>query len=129
MSPSDALKCLHTAIAASEFMAEKRPGIETVQSRSHFPDTLAYLEGLLGGAASETEYTVTYNVGSGTGTVAAVTVPAGTMIALNDGSGITPPSGKHFIGWDTNSSSTTADLTGSYIVNASVTLYAIYANN
>ena len=92
-------------------------------------EALAYLEGLLGGAASETEYTVTYNVGSGTGTVAAVTVPAGTMIALNDGSGITPPSGKHFIGWDTNSSSTTADLTGSYIVNASVTLYAIYANN
>ena len=92
-------------------------------------EAIAYLEGLLGGAESETTYTVTYNAGGGTNAPSAVTVTAGTMIKLNDGSGLTPPSNKHFIGWDTNSSSTTADLTGTYIVNANVTLYAIYASN
>ena len=91
-------------------------------------EALTYLEGLLGGTSSQTA-TVTYNVGSGTGTVAAVTVNVGTVITLNDGSGITPPSNKHFIGWDTTSSATTADLTGSYTVMENVTLYAIYAAN
>ena len=89
-------------------------------------EAIAYLEGLLGGATAETTYTVTYNVNGGTGSVAAVTVPAGTMITLNDGTGITPPTNKEFIGCDTSSSSTTADLTGTYTVNGNVTLYAIY---
>ena len=92
-------------------------------------EAIAFIEGLLGGEAAATTYTVTYNVGSGTGTVAAVTAKDGTMIRLNDGSGITPPSNKHFIGWDTTSTATTADLTGSYIVTGNVTLYAIYAAN
>lgn len=92
-------------------------------------EAIAYLEGLLGGSSSATTYTVTFNVGSGTGTVPAVTVPSGTMIALPDGTGITPPSNKHFIGWDTTSTATKADLVGSYIVTANTTLYAIYASN
>ena len=90
---------------------------------------LSYLEGLLGGAASSTTYTVTYNVGSGTNAPAAVTVNKGAAITLDDGSGITPPSGKVFVGWDTTSGATTADVTSPYIVNASVTLYAVYANS
>lgn len=91
-------------------------------------EAISYLEGLLGGTSSQTA-TVTYNVNSGTGTVAAVTVNKGTVITLNDGTGITPPSNKHFIGWDTTSTATTADLTGSYTVMEDVTLYAIYAAN
>ena len=91
-------------------------------------DAIAYLEGLLGGAASETTYTVTYNAGSGSGAPAAVTVNKGAAITLDDGSGITPPSGKVFVGWDTTSSATTADVTSPYIVTGNVTLYAVYAN-
>ena len=92
-------------------------------------EAIAYLEGLLGGASSETTYTVTYDKGAGTGTPpSAVTVPAGTMITLPDGTGLTPPTNKVFAGWDTNSSSTTADLVGTYTVNGNVTLYAIYVN-
>lgn len=90
-------------------------------------EAIAYLEGLLNGAPSATTYTVTYNAGSGSGAPAAVTVPAGALIELNDGSGLTPPSSKHFIGWDTTSDATVADLTGTYIVTGNVTLYAIYA--
>lgn len=93
-------------------------------------EALAYLEGLLGGAESETTYTVTYDIGSGTGTTpSAVTVPAGTMITLDNGLGITPPSGKVFAGWDTTSTATTPDLTGTYTVTGDVTLYAIYVND
>ena len=61
--------------------------------------------------------------------MSAVTVNVGTVITLSDGTGLTPPSNKHFIGWDTTSSATTADLTGSYTVMENVTLYAIYATN
>lgn len=90
-------------------------------------DAIAYLEGLLGGT-SGTTYTVTYNVNGGTGTVAAVTVPGGTIIAVNDGSTITPPTGKVFDGWDTTSSATTADIKYTYTVRGNVTLYAVYVD-
>ena len=91
-------------------------------------EALAFLEGLLGGSPSVTDYTVTYNVNGGTGTVPAVTVPDGTMIRLNDGSGITPPTNKVFDGWDTTSTSTHADLHDTYTVTSNVTLYAIYVS-
>ena len=92
-------------------------------------EAVSYLEGLLGGATPGTTATVTYNVNGGTGSVAAVTVTEGTMITLDDGSGLTPPTNKVFDGWDTTSTSTHGDLTGTYTVTASVTLYAIWVAN
>ena len=92
-------------------------------------EAISYLEGLLGGAITGETATVTYNAGSGTGSIEAVEVPVGTAIQLNDGSGLTPPSNKHFAGWDTTSSATIPDLTGTYIVTGDVTLYAIYVAN
>ena len=93
-------------------------------------EAIAYLEGLCGGSPSVTTKTVTYDVttNGGTNAPSAVTVPQGTMIALNNGSGITPPSSKVFAGWDSTSSATTPDFSGgaSYIVNENVTLYAIF---
>ena len=92
-------------------------------------EALAYLNGLLGGEASETTYTVTYDANGGTGTTPdAVTVAEGTMITLNDGSGLTK-SGKVFAGWDTSSTATTADLTGTYTVTGNVTLYAVWVDD
>lgn len=89
-------------------------------------DAIAYLEGLLGGSPSAVNKTVTYNANGGTGSVDAVTVPMGTVITLNNGAGLTPPSGKVFDGWDTTSTATHADLHGDYLVTDDVTLYAIY---
>lgn len=89
-------------------------------------EAIAYLEGLMAAASTAT---VTYNVGSGTGTVAAVTAYVGQTIVVDDGSGITPPSNKHFVGWDTTSSATIPDITHFYKVTGNVTLYAIYAAN
>lgn len=92
-------------------------------------EAIAYLEGLCGGSPSVTNYTVTYDANGGSGTVAAVTVPDGTMIHVNNGSGITPPSNKVFAGWDTTSSATIPDITSTYTVTGNVTLYAIYVND
>ena len=88
---------------------------------------IAYLEGLMNESA--TSATVTFNANSGTGTIPAVSTYVGQRINLPDGSGLTPPSNKHFIGWDTTSSATTPDLTSPYTVTGTVTLYAIYAAN
>ena len=85
-----------------------------------------YLESFFGSATSAT---VTYDVttNGGTGSVPAVTTYVGAVINVNDGSGITPPAGEHFVGWDTVSTATVPDVVGTYKVpSASVTLYAIY---
>lgn len=89
-------------------------------------DARTYLESLFG---ERTSATITYNVNGGTGSVSSVTTYVGAMVDLDNGAGLTPPTNKHFIGWDTTSSSTTADVTSPYLVTGSVTLYAIYASN
>lgn len=84
----------------------------------------AYLESLFGSA---TPATVAFNANSGTGTYDSVSTYVGAIINVPDGSALTPPAGYHFIGWDTTSSSTTADIQDTFEVDAaSVTLYAIY---
>ena len=86
-----------------------------------------YLESFFGSA---TAATVTYNANGGSNAPAAVSTYVGAVINVDDGSGLTPPSSQHFIGWDTNSSATIPDVVGTYKVPAaSVTLYAIYEND
>lgn len=72
--------------------------------------------------------TVTYDVNGGTGSIDPVTVVSGTEITLNDGSTITPPTNKEFIGWCEATTPTEQKplLTGKYTVTKNVTLYAIY---
>lgn len=84
----------------------------------------SYLESLFGSA---TPATVAFNNNGGTGSYDSVSTYVGAVIPVPDGSALTPPAGYHFIGWDTTSSSTTADVQGTFKVeSASVTLYAIY---
>jgi hypothetical protein len=75
-----------------------------------------------------TKYTVTYDVNGGTGTVEAVEVTAGESITLDDGSGITAPEGKEFVGWATTDDAESADVTSPYTPEADVTLYAVYGD-
>lgn len=84
-----------------------------------------YLNSLFGSA---TPATVTYNVNGGTGSVASVSTYVGAIITVDDGSGITPPTDKVFAGWDTSSTATIPDITGTYKVTDSVTLYAVYVD-
>lgn len=84
----------------------------------------SYLESLFGSATSAT---VAFNNNGGTGSYDSVSTYVGAVIPVPDGSALTAPAGYHFIGWDTTSSSTTADVQGTFKVDAaSVTLYAIY---
>ena len=82
-----------------------------------------YLNSFFGSA---TPATVTYDVNGGTGSVASVSTYVGATITVSDGTGITPPSGEVFIGWDTSASATIPDITGNYKVTGDVTLYAVY---
>lgn len=72
--------------------------------------------------------TVTYNVNGGSGDVAGATAIKGNTITLNDGTGITPPSGKVFSGWATTDSAEAPDATSPYKVTEDVTLYAVYGD-
>lgn len=86
-----------------------------------------YLESFFGSATSAT---VTYNANGGTGSIDSVSTYVGAIITVDDGTTLTPPTNKHFVGWDTNSSATIPDIVGTYKVpSASVTLYAVYAND
>ena len=85
----------------------------------------AFLNSFFGSA---TPATVTYDVttNGGTGSIEAVETYVGAIINVDDGSGITPPTGYTFAGWDTSSSATYPDIYGTYKVTGDVTLYAIY---
>lgn len=84
----------------------------------------AYLESFF---ASVTSATVTYNANGGEGSIPSVTTYVGATIMTSDGTGLTPPEGKVFAGWDTSSTATEPDITGYYKVKkASTTLYAVY---
>lgn len=88
----------------------------------------AYLQDLFGTTLAPvgTQYTVTYDVNGGTGTIESVTVDAGESITLNDGTGITAPEGEEFVGWAKTSTAQSATVTSPFTPNADVTLYAVY---
>lgn len=90
-------------------------------------DAQTYLESFFETPVSAT---VTYNANGGSNPPSAVSTYVGAIITVDDGSGLTPPTDKHFIGWDTDSSATIPDIIDSYKVpSASVTLYAIYEDD
>lgn len=85
-----------------------------------------YLNGFFGSA---TAATVTYDVttNGGSDAPAAVSTYVGATIPVDDGSGVTPPAGYHFIGWDTSATATIPDVSGTYkVTKAATTLYAIF---
>ena len=85
-----------------------------------------YLNSFFGAATSATvTYDVTTNGGSNA--PAAVSTYVGATIPVDDGSGVTPPAGYHFIGWDTSATATVPDVSGTYkVTKAATTLYAIF---
>ena len=89
-------------------------------------DALTYLKNYF--AASGTTYRVTYDLMGGTGSVDDETVNAGSSVVLEDGTNVTPPSGKVFSGWANNPSATTPNVTSPYTPSGDITLYAVYVN-
>jgi uncharacterized repeat protein (TIGR02543 family) len=70
-------------------------------------------------------YTITFNVNSGSGTVASEQEVAGTVITLPNGSSISK-SGYAFGGWNTNATGTGTNYNASaeYTITGNITLYA-----
>ncbi len=87
-------------------------------------EALTFIQNILGGTTS---YTIVYNANSGSGSVDSVQVTAGDSVVLDDGSGLTPPSGKVFAGWGTNPSATNV-LQSPLTPTADMTLYAVYVD-
>lgn len=90
-------------------------------------DALTWLKNLL--AAAGAKYRVTFDLMGGTSaTIEDTDVTAGQSINLDDGTNITAPSGKEFVGWATTAEATTADVVSPFTPSEDVTLYAVYQN-
>ena len=89
-------------------------------------DALTYLKNLL--AAGSDVYRITYDLMGGTGDIEDESVTAGESVTLDDGTNITPPSGKEFSGWATSASATTPNVISPYTPSGNVTLYAVYVD-
>lgn len=85
-----------------------------------------YLDSFFGSATAATvAFDTTTNGGSGS--ISTVNTYVGATIPVSNGTGITPPTNKHFVGWDTTASATTPDVVDTFkVTKASQTLYAIY---
>lgn len=91
-----------------------------------YSDAETYLEGLF--SESPVVYTVTYNVNGGTGSIDPVEVTPGDSIALDDGSGLTPPSDKVFAGWAKTATATAPTVASPFTPLDDTTLYAVWVN-
>lgn len=90
-------------------------------------DALTYLKNLL--AAAGAKYRVTFDLMGGTSaTVEDVDVTAGQSLNLDDGTNITAPEGKDFVGWATTAEAVTPDVTSPFTPSGDITLYAVYEN-
>ena len=67
-------------------------------------------------------------MGGTSATVEDTDVNASSSINLDDGTNITAPAGKEFVGWATTAGATTADVTSPYTPSDDITLYAVYQN-
>lgn len=89
-------------------------------------DAITYLKNLM--AATGTTYRVTYDLMGGTGSIDDESVNAGSSVNLDDGTNITAPAGKEFIGWADYAEATTANVTSPFTPSGDITLYAVYQN-
>ena len=73
-------------------------------------------------------YTVTYSVNGGTGSIDPEEVNAGSSVSLNDGSSITAPEGKEFVGWADSADAASANIISPYTPVSDITIYAVWAD-
>lgn len=114
-----------------EKLQEKYADVNGIGDARNIAEAAAIINGVGGRGAGaiadqiRKQFTVTYNANGGTGSVAAVIVPDGTSITLDDGSNLSYTD-KTFSGWATESSATEADVTSPYAPTGDVTLYAVW---
>lgn len=108
-------------------LAALRNGVWSVaQTFDNREDALAYLEGLL--APTDNSVVLTYDANGGTGTITPMHLVTRSIINLNNGQSLTPPTGKEFLGWATTDDAEEPDATSPYTVTESTTLYAVWGD-
>ena len=75
-----------------------------------------------------TKYTVTYDANGGTGTIESVEVTAGESMNVSDGTGLTAPEGKQFVGWAKSAVAQSATVTSPFTPDKDTTLYAVWTD-
>lgn len=78
------------------------------------------------GFPEDGDWTITYNVNGGTGSIDPVDVKAGESVALDNGSELTAPENKYFAGWAKSSSAQNPTVESPYTPIEDVTLYAVW---
>lgn len=114
-----------------EKLQEKYPNAEGINDARNIAEAVGSINGTGGRGANAIAdhiwplYTLTYDANGGTGTIDPVIAAPIVEITLNDGSDLTPPSGKVFSGWGTTDAATEA-VERSIKINEDTTLYAIW---
>lgn len=92
-------------------------------------EAIAFIQGTF--AAATSTFRVTYDANGGTGSIAGVTVNAGSSITVDSGASLTAPANKTFAGWALSSTATEATILGgaTYTPTADTTLYAVYEDD
>ena len=91
-------------------------------------DFHCHLSSLASCIPSSAKYTVTYNANGGTGTIEPVEVTAGESITLDDGTGLTAPEGKEFLGWAKSSTAQSATVESPFTPTSDTILYAVWGD-
>ena len=101
----------------------------TAKTFSSKEAALAFIQATFASAQSTSR--VVYDANGGTGSVAAVTVNAGSSITVDTGSGLTAPEGYEFAGWALSSTAPEATIEGgsSFTPTADTTLYAVWVES
>lgn len=71
------------------------------------------------------KFVVSYDANGGEGTIPSVSVFSGKSITVNDGSSLTPPEDKKFVGWGLTDDATEA-VASTFTPEDDTTLYAVW---
>lgn len=102
---------------------------KTAKTFSTKAEALAFIQATL--ANGTLTHQVVYDANGGTGSIATVSVNAGSSTTLAAGTALTAPSGKTFAGWSTVSTATEAQYTAgaTFTPTADTTFFAVWVSN
>lgn len=71
---------------------------------------------------------VSYDANGGEGTIPSVSVFSGKSITVSDGTGLTAPEGKEFVGWAKTDSAQSATVVSPFTPEGDTVLYAVWTD-
>ena len=119
-----------------EKLQEKYPNAEGINDARNIAEAVASINGVGGRGANaiadaiREQFTVTFNLNSGSGTLNPVTVPDRESLTFPAGTGLTPASGKEeLLGWGAAADATSYKKPGeTMVITENKTFYAIWGD-